>query len=203
MDIILASTSRYRSALLERLRVNFRCVSPKADEAPQPHEGASALAERLALSKAWSVATLYPGALIIGSDQVAVIDGQMLGKPGSFDKAAEQLGKCAGREVQFFTAVALVCADRGIERFHVETYNVRFRCLTEAQIVSYLLAETPYDCAGSFKVEGLGIALFEHVQGNDPTSLEGLPLITLTEILADVGVDVLGTPVAQEPRENI
>jgi septum formation protein len=194
MDIILASTSRYRRSLLERLRIEFRCASSDVDEQRLPGEAPDTMAGRLALAKARAIATLYPHALVLGSDQVASIDGKTLGKPGSFEIAAAQLLHSSGREVHFYTAVALVCTEWTIERLHVEPYSVRFRRLTEEQITQYLRAEQPYDCAGSFKVEGLGIALFEHVQGNDPTSLEGLPLIKVTELLAEVGVDVLGGP---------
>jgi septum formation protein len=193
MDIILASTSRYRRSLLERLRIDFSCVSPEVYEARQPGEAPEGMARRLALAKARAVAQQYPSALVLGSDQVATIAGKTLGKPGSFDKAVAQLRDSSGREVRFYTAVALVGINRAIERIHTELYSVFFRRLTEAQITQYLLAEQPYDCAGSFKVEGLGIALFERVQGRDPTSLEGLPLIKVTEFLADAGVDVLGT----------
>ncbi|MEZ5573137.1 MAG: Maf family nucleotide pyrophosphatase [Halioglobus sp.] len=193
MDIILASTSPYRRALLERLRLHFRCESPKIDEVRLPQEMPECMAKRLALSKAESVATANPSALVIGSDQVAVVDGSILGKPGGFNQAAKQLRDSSGRNACFYTAVALVCVDRAFLRFHVEPYNVKFRLLTETQIANYLALEEPYDCAGSFKVEGLGIALFESLNGNDPTSLEGLPLITLTKFLADAGVDILGS----------
>ena len=193
MDIILASTSRYRQSLLQRLRINFRCVAPLVEEIHQAGELPEAVAQRLALAKARAVATLNPRALVLGSDQVATIDGIALGKPGNFDVAATQLRNSSGREVIFHTGVALVCLERSLERVHVEPYSVFFRHLTDNQIRHYLLAEQPYDCAGSFKVEGLGIALFERVYGKDPTSLEGLPLIKVTEFLMDAGVDVLDT----------
>jgi len=149
------------------------------------------MAQRLAQLKARSVAERYPDAVVIGSDQVASIEGAILGKPGNFDRATTQLQNCSGRDVQFYTAVAVVCLDRNLEQFHVEPFNVRFRTLNEVHIANYLRLEQPYDCAGSFKVEGLGIVLFEGMTGNDPTSLEGLPLIKLTELLADAGLDVL------------
>ena len=149
------------------------------------------MALRLARLKAKSVAERYPGAVVIGSDQVACIEGSILGKPGSFDRAKAQLRSSSGRTVQFHTAVALVCLDRGLERLHVEPFNVRFRILNDIQITNYLRREQPYDCAGSFKIEGLGIALLEGLTGNDPTSLEGLPLIKLTELLTEVGLDIL------------
>ncbi len=192
MDIILASTSPYRRALLERLQFDFRCIAPDVNEEPVPGESPCGLAQRLSRAKAHAVAELHPDALVIGSDQVASIDDRKIGKPGSFEAAKAQLQLSSGKDVHFYTGVALVCRARGLERFHVEPFNVRFRILSEAQITQYLQREQPYDCAGSFKVEGLGIALFEQLAGNDPTSLEGLPLIKLTELLAAAGVDILG-----------
>lgn len=192
MDIILASTSRYRRSLLERLQLGFRCIPPEVDEQRNPNEAPGNLAKRLALKKAQAVASLYPDALVIGSDQVASIDGSIIGKPGNFENATAQLQRSAGREVTFYTGIALVSRARGFERLHVEPFSVLFRVLTDTQIANYLHREQPYDCAGSFKAEGLGIALFEKLSGNDPTSLEGLPLIKLSELLASAGVDVLG-----------
>lgn len=193
MDIMLASTSPYRRQLLERLQINFRCIAPDVDETPRPGELPSSLAERLARAKARSVAILHPDAIIIGSDQVATVNGWILSKPHGFDIATEQLKSCSGREVLFYTAVAVVCISHNFEQFHVEPFTVRFRSLNAQQIANYLRADEPYDCAGSFKVESLGIALFESLTGEDPTSLEGLPLIKLTELLGLAGVDVLGT----------
>lgn len=192
MEILLASTSPYRRQLLKRLRLNFRCVSPDVDETPLPDESPSALAERLARAKARSVAALHSGAIVIGSDQVATVNGRILGKPGKYEVAAEQLAYASGREVLFFTAVAVVCEGQNFEQFHVEPFTARFRTLKDKQIANYLRLDKPFDCAGSFKVESLGIALFEYLAGNDPTSLEGLPLIKLTELLAAAGIDVLG-----------
>ena len=191
MDVILASTSPYRKRLLERLQISFRCLAPGTDESPLPGELPAALAQRLALAKAQSIAALHRDALVIGCDQVASIEGCIMGKPGSFDRAASQLRSCSGRDVQFHTALALVSMNRGLERFHVEPFSVRFRTLSDTRIIDYLIREQPYDCAGSFKVEGLGIALFEYLAGNDPTALEGLPLIKLTELLGEAGVDIL------------
>ena len=191
MDIILASTSPYRRRLLERLQLSFSCISPEVEEISLSGEMPAAMAKRLALLKAQSVAERYPDAVVIGSDQVAFIEGSILGKPGSFDRAKAQLRSCSGRAVQFYTAVAVVCLDRGLERLHVEPFNVRLRVLNDIQISNYLRREQPYDCAGSFKIEGLGIALFESLTGNDPTSLEGLPLIKLIELLTEVGLDIL------------
>jgi septum formation protein len=193
MDLVLASTSPYRQQLLKRLKLPFRCVPPYTDETPLPGELPPALAQRLASSKARSVAELHPGAVVIGSDQVAAIDGCVLGKPGSFEIAARQLRCASGREVRFFTAITVLCIDLQFEQFHVEPFTARFRPLSDGQIANYLRQDEPYDCAGSFKVESLGIALFEGLVGNDPTSLQGLPLIKLTGMLASVGIDVLGT----------
>jgi septum formation protein len=191
MDIILASTSPYRQRLLERLQIPFRCMPPGTDETGLPDEAPEQLALRLAKLKAHAVALSHPDALVIGSDQVASINGEIVGKPGSFAKAKAQLQSSSGQVVQFYTAVVLVGHRLGLERFHVEPFTVRFRELNEQQITGYLRREQPYDCAGSFKVEGLGIALFEELRGNDPTSLEGLPLIKLTGLLSEAGVEIL------------
>jgi len=193
MDIILASTSPYRKKLLQRLQIPFRCLAPDADETPLPNELPAALAERLAAAKAQSLSATYPDALIIGSDQVASIDGHIMGKPGTHAAAAAQLRASSGREVRFHTALALCCARRNLDWFHVELYSAHFRSLSDESIENYLRAEQPYDCAGSFKCEGLGIALFTRLQGNDPTSLQGLPLIALTDLLARAGLDILGS----------
>lgn len=191
MDIILASTSPYRRALLERLQLKFQCIPSLVVEDTIAGEAPTDMALRLARSKAKAIANLFPQALVIGSDQVAAIDGEVFGKPGNFKNARAQLHKSSGREVRFYTAVTLIGLDRGLEQLHVELFSVHFRKLSDAQIVNYLQREQPYDCAGSFKVEGLGITLFEKLVGNDPTSLEGLPLIKLTELFAKAGVDVL------------
>lgn len=193
MEIILASTSTYRRRLLERLGLEFKCIAPDTDETPLPEESPVDMAKRLAGCKARSVAELYPEALVIGCDQVGAVNGRVLGKPGSFEIAAAQLRHAAGKEVHFYTGIALVCINRDFEQFHVEPFQVRFRKLSEQQIENYLHREEPYDCAGSFKVEGLGIALFEALIGNDPTSLEGLPLIKLTEMLALADIHILGS----------
>lgn len=191
MEIILASTSPYRRALLQRLQVKFQCIPPCVAEDIIDGEKPAGMAARLAKSKAHAIAVLHPQALVIGSDQVAAIDDEVFGKPGNFKNAKAQLQASSGREVRFYTAVSLICLDRGLELFHVEQFSARFRALSDAHIENYLQREQPYDCAGSFKVEGLGIALFEKLVGDDPTSLEGLPLIKLTELLADAGVNVL------------
>tara|TARA_R110002049_G_scaffold198089_2_gene368071 strand:- start:501 stop:1091 length:591 start_codon:yes stop_codon:yes gene_type:complete len=192
MDIILASTSPYRRSLLERLQFDFRCVAPEVDEAATAGELPGDLAARLSRAKARVVADRFPNALVIGSDQVASIDGHtIIGKPGSFEAARTQLRASSGKRVTFYTGIALCCIAQGLEQFHVEPFSVWFRELSDAQISNYLRREQPYDCAGSFKVEGLGIALFAQLLGNDPTSLEGLPLLKLNEMLLDEGLDVL------------
>lgn len=193
MDIILASTSSYRRRLLERLQLPFRCEPPDIDETPFLGEAPAALAGRLAQEKAQSIAVLHPGALVIGSDQVASIAGNIIGKPGNFDAASAQLTNSSGREMMFYTAIALISPHLRPPRLHVEPFCVRFRTLTDTQITNYLHREQPYDCAGSFKIEGLGITLFERLTGDDPTSLEGLPLIKLSELLGELGVDILHT----------
>jgi 7-methyl-GTP pyrophosphatase len=191
MNIILASTSPYRRSLLERLQLRFSCIPPDVDEEPHPEEVPQALAERLARAKACAVADLHPDALVIGSDQVASIGERIMGKPGNHENAKAQLRMSSNNEVTFYTGIALVSRARHFERVHVEPFSVRFRALDDTHIEDYLQREQPYDCAGSFKAEGLGIALFEQLTGSDPTSLEGLPLITLTSLLAAAGVDVL------------
>ncbi|MEH6517935.1 MAG: Maf family nucleotide pyrophosphatase [Halioglobus sp.] len=191
MNLILASTSPYRKQLLSRLQMPFTTIAPGTDESPLPDEPANALVERLALAKALAVAKDCPDSLIIGSDQVAALNGQIFGKPGNYAAATAQLSQCSGMEVVFYTAIALVGVDCGFSEVIVNPFTVKFRELTELEISTYLQREQPYDCAGSFKCEGLGIALFESLSGSDPTSLEGLPLIALTTLLANAGYPVL------------
>ncbi|WP_269845665.1 Maf family protein [Haliea alexandrii] len=191
MDLILASTSPYRKALLARLQRPFRCLPPETDETPQVGESGEQLALRLAVDKARSVARAHPHSLIIGSDQVAVLDDTLIGKPGNLDNARQQLSASSGRRVLFLTGLALCHAASGLELTHVEPFSVHFRELSAAAIESYLAREQPLDCAGSFKCEGLGIALFNRMEGADPTSLEGLPLIALTSLLGQAGYPVL------------
>jgi septum formation protein len=187
--LILASTSRYRQELLGRLRIPFEAVAPEVDETAQPGEAPAALAERLALAKARAVAARFPGAVILGSDQVAELAGQAIGKPGTHENAAEQLRRMSGREVVFQTAVAVVAPGvAAIERAEV---RVRFRALSEAAIEAYLRADEPYDCAGSAKVESLGIALLDAVESDDPTALIGLPLIRTCALLRRAGLEPL------------
>jgi septum formation protein len=191
MDVILASSSPYRQRLLARLQIPFSCIAPEVDETRLPDEAPAAMAARLALAKARSVARAHPDALVIGSDQVAALGDTVMGKPGGHEIAFTQLRASAGREVRFLTGLALHRASSGFERFHVEPYSVYFRELSDKSINNYLQIEQPYDCAGSFKWEGLGIALFARMAGDDPTSLEGLPLIALTGLLAEAGLPVL------------
>jgi septum formation protein len=187
--LILASTSRYRQELLSRLRIPFEAVAPEVDETALPGEAPAALAERLALAKARAVAARVPGAVVLGSDQVAELDGNAIGKPGTHENAARQLRRMSGREVVFQTAVAVVAPGvAAIERAEV---RVRFRELSDAAIEAYLRADEPYDCAGSAKVESLGIALLEAVESDDPTALVGLPLIRTCALLRRAGLEPL------------
>lgn len=184
--LVLASTSRYRRELLERLRLPFTVARPDADESPLPGERPADLARRLAEAKAREVAGRHPGAWVLGSDQVADRDGQPLGKPGDRDTALAQLLAASGREVRFHTAFCLVRDDEPILA-GLDLTRVRFRALAEPEILRYLDAEQPYDCAGSFKCEGLGISLFEAIENRDPTALVGLPLIAVAAALRQAG----------------
>jgi septum formation protein len=185
--LVLASTSPYRRELLARLRIPFDVARPDVDEGPHPNEPAAALAARLAAAKAQAVARRQANAWVIGSDQVAELDGHVLGKPGSFERAADQLAAASGRRVVFHTAVSLVReGERRAFHFRDRTEAV-FRPLTAPEIERYLHAEQPYDCAGSFKCEGLGISLFEAIHTRDPTALVGLPLIDLAKALRQAG----------------
>ncbi|MDR0273887.1 MAG: Maf family nucleotide pyrophosphatase [Burkholderiaceae bacterium] len=186
--LILASTSRYRRELLARLRVPFDAVAPEVDEAPLPSEAPRALAERLALAKARVVAARYPDAIVIGSDQVADLDGAALGKPGTHARAAAQLARMSGRRVVFQTAVAVVCQATGYLGQELTAVEVKFRLLALDEIERYLRAEQPYDCAGSAKSEGVGIALLDAIHSDDPTALIGLPLIRTARLLRAAGV---------------
>lgn len=189
--LVLASTSRYRRALLERLGLPFVVAAPDTDEIPLPGEAPASTALRLAEAKARSVATMYPGALVIGSDQVADCAGSPVGKPGNHERAAAQLSGLSGKTVVFHTGVALLDAATG--RCETALVDVRstFRRLSAAEIDAYLHREKPYDCAGAVKSEALGIALFEKIESDDPTALIGLPLIRLTAMLRGMGVSVL------------
>lgn len=188
---VLASSSRYRRELLSRLQHPFQVCVSHADETPQADETAPMLVRRLAELKARSVARLYPRALIIGSDQVATLDGAIIGKPGTAERATAQLQQASGRLVQFYTGLTLLNSATGQCETVVEPFGVHFRTLSAAQIQRYLEQEQPYDCAGSFRSEGLGVALFARLEGNDPSALMGLPLIQLVSLLARFGQPVL------------
>jgi len=189
--LVLASTSVYRRELLARLRLEFQTFAPQVDETPLQGEFPEATALRLARAKAVAGAATFPTAVIIGSDQVAELDGVRLDKPGNRDRAREQLTQASGRDVVFHTAVAVLQAQTGTMHDRVVPTRVRFRSLTPAQISTYLDREHPYDCAGSAKSEGLGIALLEHIRGDDPTALIGLPLIALVSLLNQAGAGPL------------
>jgi septum formation protein len=188
--LILGSTSRYRHELLSRLRIPFGVVAPEVDETPIAGELPLALASRLALAKAHAVAKLHPDAVVIGSDQVADLNSEPLGKPGNHARAVQQLQRMRGQTVVFQTAVAVVCHATGFEQMEVAAVRVRFRDLSDAEIEAYLQAEQPYDCAGSAKSEGLGIALLEAIDNDDPTALIGLPLIRTCRMLRDAGIPI-------------
>jgi len=189
--LVLASTSPFRRELLARLGLPFSCAAPDVDESPRPGEPPEGQVLRLAEDKARAVAAEHPGALIIGSDQLASIDGAVLGKPGERERAVEQLLRASGRTAVFHTGLCLLEAASGRARLHCEPFKVHFRTLTRAQVEVYVEREQPLNCAGSFKSEGLGIALFRRLEGDDPNALIGLPLIRLIDMLADAGVEVL------------
>jgi len=189
--LILASTSRYRRELLERLRVPFEVAAPVFDETPLPGESPAATALRLSVGKARSLVPSFGGALIIGADQVASSAAGRLGKPGDHATALKQLRALSGKSAQFDTAVTLLDAASGKHESHVAPCRVTFRPLNEEMIERYLRKEQPYDCAGSAKAEGLGIALIERIETDDPTSLIGLPLIALSAMLGRAGMPVL------------
>lgn len=190
-SLILGSTSRYRHDLLSRLRLPFQAVAPNVDETPRAGENPADLALRLALAKARDVARRHPQAVVIGSDQVADLHGDPLGKPGTHERAVAQLTRMSGKTVIFQTALAVVCIDTGFEQCDIAPVRVVFRTLGPAEIEQYLRAEQPYDCAGSAKSEGLGIALLERIDNDDPTALVGLPLIRTCHLLRAAGVHVL------------
>ena len=189
--LVLGSTSRYRRELLSRLGIPFEVVDPGVDETPLAGERPDALARRLALAKAHAVARQFPHAAVIGSDQVADLDGEPLGKPGTHEVALGQLRRMRGRTVIFQTALAVVCHETGFEQVDIAPVRVTFRDLGDAEIERYLRLEQPYDCAGSAKSEGLGIALLEAIDNDDPTALVGLPLIRACRMIRAAGVKVL------------
>ena len=183
LPLILASSSPYRRELLQRLRLPFECASPDIDESPLPGENPEQLVQRLAESKARTLAQRYPGHLIIGSDQAAVNGSQILGKPLNIHRASEQLKAASGKSVSFLTGLCLLNSQSGRSQVDCVPFTVHFRDLDEARIRRYLEAEQPFDCAGSFKAEGLGVSLFRSTEGEDATSLIGLPLIRLVDML--------------------
>jgi septum formation protein len=189
--LVLGSTSPYRRELLSRLKLAFETAVPEVDETPLPDEPPLELACRLALAKARAVAVQFPEAVVIGSDQVADLAGEPLGKPGTHERAVAQLRRMRGQTVMFHTAVAVVCAASGFEQLEVGPVRVTFRNFSDAEIESYLLAEQPYDCAGSARSEGLGVALLDAIDSDDPTSLVGLPLIRTCRMIRAAGVKVL------------
>src|SRR5690554_313955 len=193
--ILLASSSRYRRELLERPGFPFSYASPHINEAPEPGETATQVALRLAENKARALASRFPGHWVIGSDQVACLpDGSFLGKPGNHEQAVVQLRRSSGQNVSFITGLALLDTTSGQIQTHCEPFSVQFRHLSSDEIEAYLKKEQPYDCAGSFRVEGAGIALFTRMEGRDPNSLIGLPLIALNDMLRNWGRNPLLEP---------
>jgi MAF protein len=188
--LLLASSSPYRRELLSRLRLTFDCNAPEIDETAHAEELPEQLVRRLAREKAQALAGTHPDHLIIGSDQVAVLEHNILGKPHTFERAKQQLQACSGKSVSFLTGLALLDSRTGTAQVDCITFTVHFRALNDQQIERYLLAEQPFDCAGSFKAEGLGISLFRFTEGSDVTSLIGLPLIRLVDMLNHAGIEV-------------
>lgn len=189
--LVLASTSPYRAALLRRLALPFHTAKPDVDESIRDGESPETLVERLSHSKACAARAAHPEAIIIGSDQVGVLDGTILNKPVTPERAREQLRAASGKELRFLTGLCVLDAATGESSIGIDTCRVRFRDLSDDEIADYVLRENPIDCAGSFKVEGLGIALFRSVSMDDPTALEGLPLIRLSAALRRFGLPVL------------
>jgi MAF protein len=202
MELILASTSPFRKALLERLQVSFQCASPEIDESPLEGESAAEMVVRLARQKAEAARNNHPDALIIGSDQSAVLDGEIVTKSGDFDNALRQLQKASGKRIIFQTGLCLLNAETGNMQTACVPYTVVFRKLTDQMIENYLKKEEPYNCAGSFKSEGLGIALFEKFEGEDPNALIGLPLIKLITMLENEGFSVLNDVTMKSANER-
>jgi len=188
--LVLGSTSRYRAELLRRLGLDFEPRAPETEEVELTGEAPAMRAMRLATAKATDAGAGLPDALVIGSDQVAELDGALLEKPGSIERAHEQLTACSGRSVHFHTALCVLDTRDGRPRTHLDLTRVHFRVLDAAEITRYIEREQPLDCAGSFKCEGLGISLFERIENSDPTALIGLPLIALAQLLRDAGVNV-------------
>lgn len=189
--IVLGSTSPFRKSILDKLNISFETDKPEVDETPLANETAEQLVERLAILKAEAVATRWPNALVIGSDQVALFDGEILGKPHTHENAVKQLSRFSGNKVTFLTGLSVIDTKTNKTLSLVEPFEVHFRQLTENDIESYLLAEKPYNCAGSFKSEALGICLFDKLVGEDPNTLIGMPLIKLVAMFKELGFDVL------------
>jgi septum formation protein len=190
MKLILASTSPYRKLLLQKLQIPFTCMAPEIDETPLPAEPAEKLVARLALAKAQATAEKISDGFIVASDQVASLNGNILGKPLHYPAAFKQLRDCSGKIITFHTGLCLFNAKTQQHKTIVEPFNVEFKSLSEQQIDRYLKIEQPYDCAGSFKSEGLGIVLFSALQGRDPNTLVGLPLIALIELFSEMNIDI-------------
>ena len=191
IPLVLASTSPFRKTLLEKLHLPFITAKPEVDETPLHNETAIALVERLAIAKAQAIASQHEQALVIGSDQVCVNDGKILGKPGNFDNAFAQLKAASNKKITFYTGLALVNSQTSHIHSLVEPFHVHFRVLSDEMIRNYLDKEQPFNCAGSFKSEGLGITLFNALEGKDPNSLIGLPLISLISMLEKENVQVI------------
>lgn len=189
--IVLASSSKYRRQLLEKLGLDFLSCSSDVDESPRPDESPEALVSRLSIAKAAAVGKTYPNHLVIGSDQVAVLGQEILGKPGRRDAAIQQLAKQSGRTVQFYTGICVLNSATGRYLTDLDVCSVHFKALESQQIQHYVDLDQPFDCAGSFKSEGLGIALFSKIVGEDPNALVGLPLIKLVGLLGQFGVHIL------------
>ncbi|WP_304622715.1 MULTISPECIES: nucleoside triphosphate pyrophosphatase [unclassified Pantoea] len=191
IPLVLASTSPFRQALLSKLGLPFISAAPNCDETPHPGEPASALVERLALEKARSLASAYPESWIIGSDQVCVVNGRITGKPHTAENARSQLAAASGQIVTFYTGLALIHPQRHQQQVICEPFNVHFRSLSPSEIEHYVAKEQPLNCAGSFKSEGMGVCLFDKLEGRDPNTLIGLPLIALNDMLRSVGINAL------------
>lgn len=191
MKLILGSTSPFRKSLLERLHIDFECDSPDIDETPLENEPVEDMVIRLAIAKAQAISPRHKNALIIGSDQSAVLNGEKLSKPGNFENAFKQLSRASGQKITFQTGLCLLNTNTGKIQSSCVAYTVVFKKLTANMIANYLHKEEPYNCAGSFKSEALGIALFERFEGNDPNALIGLPLIELVNFLENEGVSIL------------
>ncbi|PHM67196.1 Maf-like protein [Xenorhabdus stockiae] len=191
LPIVLSSTSIYRRLLLEKIGLPFTCAAPNIDESPQENENPEQLVMRLSQEKATALQQDYSSHLIIGSDQVCILNGELTGKPHNFENAFAQLKRSSGQCVTFYTGITLFNSKTGSTDTRCELFHVHFRELTDTEIIGYLEKEQPFNCAGSFKSEGLGITLFEKLDGKDPNTLVGLPLITLTEMLTRQGVNPL------------